>query len=77
MIQVLRLMILLSKTTDGLSTGDYNQLSSQFLHVILILILVKEIFHKISILYRHMGMIRHFYSKDSEKLAYSNAQSHS
>jgi hypothetical protein len=57
-------MILLSKTTDGLSTGDYNQLASQFLHVILILSGVKEIYHEISILYRHMGMIKHFYYKD-------------
>ena len=32
MYQVLRLMILLSKTNDGLSTGDYNQLVNQFLH---------------------------------------------
>ena len=31
--QVLRLMILLSKTNDGLSTSDYNQLSRQFMNV--------------------------------------------
>jgi hypothetical protein len=31
MNQVIRLMILLSKTNDGLSSSDYNQLANQFL----------------------------------------------
>lgn len=31
--QVLKLMVLLSKTNDGLSSNDYNQLTNQFLHV--------------------------------------------
>ena len=31
MNQVIRLMILLSKTNDGLSSSDYNQLVNQFL----------------------------------------------
>ena len=33
MNQVLKLMVLLSKTNDGLSSNDYNQLTNQFLHV--------------------------------------------
>ena len=33
MNQVIRLMILLSKTNDGLSTSDYTQLTNQFVQV--------------------------------------------